>query len=171
MQEIIRSWNLNFLCWHFDGHLDRLTEFAEWVLIGSHYFHGNENSDWLTFTVKLWWQCWWFFLHLFKSFSTQATLRRLLCLSKHQAWFISVVTHPYSDLHFSLKGVIIFHSFCFVDFPTFVPGSQQHPGAEGCKGHVLQPTVSPAIALQLPQVAAQGTAELPAPGLGDEDSP
>lgn len=59
----------------------------------------------------------------------------------------------------------------FLNFSTLVPGSQQHPGAKGCEGHVLQPTVSPAVPLQLPQVAAQNTAELPAPRLGDEDSP
>lgn len=63
-------------------------------------------------------------------------------------------------------GVIILHFFS-----TLVSGSQQHPGAEGCEGHVLQPAVSPTFPLQFPQVTAQGTAELPASRLGDEDSP
>lgn len=71
---------------------------------------------------------------------------------------------------FSLMGVIILH-FIIIYFSILVPGSQQHPGAEGCKGHVLQPAVSSAVSLQLPQVTAQDTAELPAPRLGDEDSP
>lgn len=69
---------------------------------------------------------------------------------------------------FSVMPVIVFHVFFF---SVMVPGSQQHPGAARCKGHILQPTVSPAVPLQLPQVTAQDTAELLASRLGDEDSP
>lgn len=52
-----------------------------------------------------------------------------------------------------------------------VAGCQQHPGAEGREGHLLQPTVAAAVTVQLAQVAAQVAAELPAPGLGDADRP
>lgn len=74
--------------------------------------------------------------------------------------------HPYlvADLCLNRFGKIRFPFF-------FCSGSQQHSGAEGCKRHILQPTVSSAVSLQLPQISAQNGAELPAPRLGDEDSP
>lgn len=50
---------------------------------------------------------------------------------------------------------------------TPVVGCQQHPGAEGCEGHLFQPTVPTAVTVQLAQVAAQVTAKLPAARLGD----
>lgn len=54
---------------------------------------------------------------------------------------------------------------------TSVAGRQQHPGAEGCEGHLLQPTVPAAVTVQLAQVAAQVTAKLPAARLGDAHRP
>lgn len=54
---------------------------------------------------------------------------------------------------------------------TLVAGRQQHPGAEGREGHLLQPTVSAAVTVQLSQVAAQVAAKLPAARLGDAHRP
>lgn len=112
---------------------------------------------------------------------------------RHAAWVL-IRSHPLREhrgrlLSFLLcwffKGSVMF--WCY-NFPPFSPrdvillafishfyfsvsGSQQHPGAEGREGHVLQPAVPPAVPLQLPQVPAKDAAELPAPGLGDEDRP
>lgn len=86
--------------------------------------------------------------------------------------FIIILKHI-SSLQSSMFGC----SFLFkqnwqeIRILFFVPGRKQHPSAEGCKRHILQPAVSSAISLQLSQISAQTGAELPAPRLGNEDSP
>lgn len=79
-------------------------------------------------------------------FSSQHMFFKILFLFSVMRYFILAVFHVwfiFSDRIGEKLGLIF-----------FVPGSKQHPGAEGRKGHVLQPAVSSAVSLQLSQVSA-----------------
>lgn len=152
-----------------------MTEYAAWVLISSLLFSlgSNEDSLWLSQTYCAADGFSYVFSNVIPASLERTGFHPCYCptivFQRISVDLFLAVSQQYSVTPpFSLMGAIIFHCIVFV---FFFPGSQQHPGAKGGEGHVLQPAVAPAVALQLPQVATQDTAELPAPGLGDEDSP
>ncbi len=105
----------------------------------------------------------------YKGNSCQSRFLPRYCLLYHKQSVSVISCSFWSPL--SLTEVTKFHFIFFFSFSVLSSGSQQHPGAEGCERHILQPAVSSAVPLQLPQVTAQDTAELPASRLGNENSP